>query len=713
MIAPSEMTPQEAYRLFLVGLQTMNLTVVPKGRTLEIVESNRARETPLPVYRSGNAVPGQDQVVRVVLRPEHISVEEMTAVVNAMKTSTGVVAPIPSAGAIILTDYGSSIDKLMEVMREVDAPTGTEKIYIIYLQNADAQDVAQKLGEIFGIGRAAGAGGGVAPPMTAAQRRAAAQQGANPPQPGAPNGAAAQGGSSTPSKIIPDTRTNSLIVIASERAYQRILALVRRLDFAAGGEATGTIHVYYLSNADAEQLAGTMNTLITGVAPQRAQPQAGGRPTNVPAAVTQQQAGAGAFEGQIKLTFDKPTNSLVIVSSPKDFYSLREVIRRLDKPRRQVFVEATIVEVSLDKTRKLGFSYHGGAQFELKNADDTTLFGGVEHKQLNSILTSPASLDGLIGGVIGPQIPGLSIPSIGVLFQLVQNNNEVNVLSTPNILTTDNEPAEISVGQNIPYQSSALGGLGNLGNLAQQQGQNQNTVNPLLGLGSLGQSISRQDVALTLKLTPHVSESDFVRLEVDLEISDILSENFGGNGPSWSKRRVKTPIVVRDQQPVVIGGLMSDKISQEESKVPLLGDIPLLGYLFKYQVKRKVKTNLLIFLTPYVIKDQSDIQRIFEQKVDERREFIRAYSSFEEREFDIHVDYRRKRGLLEEINKALIYADEDERAQREAEQSRQLLGEEGPVEMPPDLGVGDPDGVSPEGVPPPPPMPPPMPPEGE
>src|SRR5262249_36331202 len=156
-------------------------------------------------------------------------------------------------------------------------------------------------------------------------------------------------------------RTNSLIVIASERAYERILALVRRLDTAAGGE-TGTIHVYNLANADAEALAGTMNTLITGQAP-RPSTQPGGRerppPRPPPAAVSSggPAAAAGAFEGAIKLTHDKPTNSLVIVSSAKDFYSLREVIRRLDKARRQVFVEATIVEVTLNKTRKVGFAY--------------------------------------------------------------------------------------------------------------------------------------------------------------------------------------------------------------------------------------------------------------------------------------------------------------------------------------------------------------------
>jgi general secretion pathway protein D len=201
-----------------------------------------------------------------------------------------------------------------------------------------------------------------------------------------------------------------------------------------------------------------------------------------------------------------------------------------------------------------------------------------------------------------------------------------------------------------------------------------------------------------------------VRLEVDLEISDVLPES-GTLGPTWSKRRVKTPIVVRDQQPVVIGGLISDSVSVTETKVPVLGDIPLLGYLFKYQKREKKKTNLLVFLTPYVIKDQSDVQRIFEQKVRERREFVAAYSSLEDREIDPFIDYKRKRGLIEEINKAILSADEDERVMREALQNRSRLGQEGPVELP-DLGTGGTEGGSgaPDTTEPPPPPPPP---EGE
>jgi general secretion pathway protein D len=207
-------------------------------------------------------------------------------------------------------------------------------------------------------------------------------------------------------------------------------------------------------------------------------------------------------------------------------------------------------------------------------------------------------------------------------------------------------------------------------------------------------------VALKLKITPHVNDSDMVRLEIEQEISDIASENFANLGPSWTKRTVKTTVVVKDQQPVVIGGLMQDKTLINQSKVPLLGDIPILGYFFKFERKTKTKTNLLIFLTPYVIKDQGDIRTIFQKKVRERREFLRAYSSFtDEGDYEPEVDYNRKTGLVEDINQTVLRVEEDEAMLRQAEQSRGG-DEDGPVQVPDDF-------VPPEDAPEAPPQPPP------
>jgi general secretion pathway protein D len=380
---------------------------------------------------------------------------------------------------------------------------------------------------------------------------------------------------------------------------------------------------------------------------------------------------------------DKPTNSLVIVASVGDFLSLREVIRKLDTPRPQVYIEATIVEVGVDNGRDLGVSFHGGADF----GDGNLLLGGVQHTDLSSLnVATLATARGLVGGALGSLLPGSeqllgqSIPSFGVLFQALATNSNVNVLSSPHILTTDNEEAEISVGENIPYQGALTGLGGGAGGAA--------------GGFFPTQSIQRQDVALTLKITPQINASNMVRLAIDLEISDIASEDFQGLGPSWSKRTIKDTVVVQDQQAVIIGGLISDRVTNTESKVPLLGDIPILGYLFKYSQKRKVKRNLLVLLTPYIVKGQMDIEQIVERRVREQREFIRSFSNFRQIKYRPNTDYRRKRGVVEEINRSLIKVEKDAELLRELDRKR-VEHPDGPIEyFEEEEGDGEDDGGS-------------------
>ncbi len=276
------------------------------------------------------------------------------------------------------------------------------------------------------------------------------------------------------------------------------------------------------------------------------------------------------------------------------------------------------------------------------------------------------------------QLLGLptDIPAFGVMFQALQNNNNVNTLSSPHILTTDNEEAEIIVGQNIPFQGAFVGG--GFGGLAGAAGGDTASA-----LSSFMPSVSvqRQDVALKLKLTPHVNDSDMVRLELEQEVSDIASKNFNGLGPSTSKRTVKTVVVVRDQQTVVIGGLMGTKNIDSVSKVPLLGDIPILGYFFKHTNKTLQKTNLLIVLTPYVIRDQSDLRRIFKKKLEERREFIERYTNFKYQELGTDIDFRHKRGLLAEINSVGAHAEKEAKLLDAAKKQTDERVLE-PVEMP-------------------------------
>ena len=715
IISPVPVTPEEGYRLFLSALNSIGLTVAPAGDALQVVETPRVKED-APVYSPDEVAPTDDRYITRLFRVQNVPAAEIGGVLQKLRSKDGDVSWYDPTGTLIITDTASNVKRMMEVVQSLDQAGSSEKIWIVKLHNTTAADMAQKLGEVFQVA----AGGGLG--KTAA-----------PPPGGRPGGG--PGGENISdvkiSKIIPDERTNSLIIMASEHAYARIYALIKRLDQnkdEAEAMGEGRVHVYPLSNANADELAATLGALtgaqVTAGAGGTRRTGSSGRPgAGAPPPPSPTGGAAGGqlatslFESEVRLSADKPTNSLVIVSSAKDFLTLKAVIRKLDIARRQVFIEATILEVSLDRSRDLGLWFHGGDVVG-SGSDQTLVFGGSgAGKTLvpTSLLGDLAQ--GLAAGALGPEIqgadqilnqPGISIPAFGVFLKALATSNDVNVLSSPHILTTDNEEAEIKVGQNVPFQGAFLGGFGGLPGGTGTPGAT-GTTGTTGGFGGFLPSVSvqRQDVALDLKITPHVNSSGMVRLEVDQEISDIASENFNGLGPVTSKRTVKTVVVVRDQQPVVLGGLLQDREINTITKVPLLGDIPIIGYFFKQTTKKVQKTNLLVFLTPYVIEDQSDLKRIFEHKLHERREWLERFTAFHEaRDFEAKIDYRRKRGLLEEINRTARESDEEQAVMQHIREV-QSQEDQGPVEMPP--GFHAPTAPATPGQPAPPPGNPPPP----
>lgn len=653
IIAPNKMTAEQAYRLFLSGLATMGLTVVPKGNVLKVVEASQAKTDTVAIKRGTPAA--TDEFVRLIIRPEHVPAQDLSDALSAVKSPEGDIKVIGRAGILLVTDYGSHVRDMATLAREIDKPSEGAGVYTIRVQYADAKQLADTLGQVLGTSGGAAAGQPAPTPQPVKGRAATT---------------AADIEAAIPSKILADDRTNTLILVSNEAAYLRVRALVKRLDVALETESGGTIHVHYLENAKAEELAQTLNAALQGITqPQAGQPgaQGGRRPQPAPQPAPGAVDGT-AFEGDVRITHDTPTNSLVVISSGRDYQALRGVIKKLDAPRRQVFIEAVIVELNASNGYNIGTSFHGGVPTD----DGGVVIGGFQNGTTSSLnVSSLATQSGLIGGLLGPlleeaeELLGVSIPSYGVLFTALANNSNANVLSSPHLLTTDNVEAEISVGQNIPYQAgTTITGLGLPG-----------------GAGSTGfpgvtQPIQRQDIALTMKITPHVNASDMVRLDIEQEIQDLGEET--ELGPTWTKRKIKTTVVVRDQQSIVIGGLMSDRVNYRESKIPILGDIPLLGYLFKYTEKQTQKTNLLVLLTPYIIEDALDIDQIVERKVRERAEFLRSFSQLDAARYLPTVDYRKKRGLVEEINSTVEAVQRDIEALRALEQGGPVVPE-GPV----------------------------------
>ena len=354
IIAPQLVTAGEAYRIFLSALEAMGLTVQPDGRVLKIIESNHARESSIPVINPGEAVPRTEQYVTRLLRLKYITTEEVVQVLSRLKGRDGDITPYSTTNTLVITDLASNIRRMEEVVRALDVAMTGEKIWVIRLRNIVATEVAQMLQQVFNIGKAGTPGQPKRAPI-------------NVPLAGSTDGSAPPSlvgsGDDSISQIFPDDRTNSLIVVSSERTYQRVFALIKRLE-SQGGTASGDrIHVYALENANADDIAGVLSGIVTvvgGGGGSRTGSASRGRPASQPSSGSGP-AAAGLFQDEVKVTPDKSTNSLVILAGSKDYLVVRDVIRRLDIPRRQVFIEAAVMEVNLSKARDLGLSACSGA----------------------------------------------------------------------------------------------------------------------------------------------------------------------------------------------------------------------------------------------------------------------------------------------------------------------------------------------------------------
>ncbi len=675
--SPQKVTVAEAYQAFLSILETNGLTVVPHGRFLKIVETGEVETAGTPIYGVAQGVPNEDRYVTRMHRLGHITADDAAAVLTKFKSKEGDISVYGPGNMIILTDTGSNIRRLMTILEEIDVGSSGDQIFFEPIHYATASDVEKRINDLFDVKSA--------------------------PTPAAPKGA---GPSGLPintaelhvAKIVSDDRSNSLVIVATERAYLRILELIKRIDVPQTGE--GEIHVLALQHADATDLTKTLSDIIGGATGATPPPSGGsGKSGTAP----------GVFEGGIKVSADKATNSIVVTSSLRDYASLRTVVDRLDQPRRQVFIEAVIMDLQLKRSDAFGVSFHGGSAFDVSNPNDSILFGG--NKILNTISpipTDPDALQGFALGVRGPGIDGaqnflgtgISIPAFGAFIQALAKTGDTDLLSTPHILALDNEDAEINVGDNIPLQTnavSALGGLGGLGGAAGGAGSALGALGGLGGFGTVGSP--RQDVGTKLKIKPHLNDSNEVRLDVSEEISEQGAPLGGTLGAiPISKRTATTKLVVQDQQTVVIGGLIRNVASRAEEKVPVLGDIPVLGALFRKRTNTMEKRNLVLIMTPYIIRNQEDLRTVFERKMQERQEYLDRYFVFSDSsEYKPSKDWSRTNGLVEDIRQTYLQLEERKRLD-EITRPRELKTHEPqrPLEMP--QGVRSSSGGGPSGA---------------
>lgn len=680
--SPTPVTPRGAYRAFISALNVMGLTVRPSGKYLKVVQSSTKGLS--SVCLPGGSCPKDERIITRLVRLKHVAPNDVKAVLDGLKSKDGNIITYDPTALLIITDAAGVTHRLVRVIDQLDEKTEGDSIWIVRIKNAVASEIAERLSEVFDVD-----GNNASSKRTRrARKRRRRKRRRRRPKAQAKKGPGGEGGPGGVdiSNLLADDRTNLLVIVADEESYHRAKALIKKLDIDVEG-GKERVHVITLANADAEELRDTLSGL-TGGGRGRAARKRGRRGKNRKS--RQRRGGAGTvglFQGEVQITADASTNSLILVASMKDYLSLQRIIDQLDIPRRQVFVEASILEVSVSKTRELGFAFHGGAPVGSGDDRSLLLFGNNASK---SITLNPASLMGMAVGLRGPElkdaesllgIPGISFPTFGAFFTALQSDNDVNVISQPHILTTDNEEAVIEVGENVPFQSG-ISGMGNLGALMGQTGASaEQSAGQSAALSSLPMmSVQRQDVTLKLKITPYVNESNQVRLEIEQEMNEVKAID-PTVGPTTSKKKVQTTIVVKDQQTAVLGGLITEKTKKNVTKVPLLGDIPILGYLFKDTTTVKEKSNLLVFLTPYIIRDQSDLRRIFQRKMKKRREFLERYTLFEDYEFEEEINYRRTRGLLAEIDRVARMAEEDEAKRQKAIEESKVKDVDGPVLM--------------------------------
>ena len=384
--------------------------------------------------------------------------------------------------------------------------------------------------------------------------------------------------------LISYAATNSIIVTDPAHNIRKIESLIAALDVPAQ-EGKGKISVYPLHNADAEDISKVLTSLIARL------PATTGTQAQQPAGT------ATILEGTVSVAADKATNTLVIVGSPGDYDTIRDLIQKLDIPRRQVYVEAAIIEMSLTKQKEL--------DFEFQSYNTNGAIGGTNFGNIGNVITSGpsalANLNGLNVGLVKGTYTykGTEYLNVGALMHALQSDGEVNILSMPNIMVTDNQKAEIMAGENIPVITGQV----------QSASTGSATTN----------SVERKDVGVILKLTPQIMSDDSVRLDLYMEISDVTTiagVDANVSGPSTSKRAVTTSVVVRHGETMVIGGLIRDNVNASMSKVPFLADIPLIGWLFQYNTAKVEKTNLMILITPYIIKNEEDANSITKRKAD-------------------------------------------------------------------------------------------------
>lgn len=607
------MSKEEAYQAFLSALEVAGFTTVTgPGGMIKIVPLKLAISSPIPIYV--DSTPQTDSYVTRLITMQNISALEMSSAIKDLISKNGNMFAYPATNTLVITDSGNNIDRLMKIIKELDQEGPQQVLEIIPVNYATAKDIAATVLSLFEIEQKS-----TSSRTTRRRTKSTSSQSED---------------LKDVSKIIADERTNSLIVLASKRAIPKVRAVIKKLDVPLDLTESGNIHVHYLKYANAKEMAETLSSITSGAKTAAAKGKAGGKGDASTAVAS---LGDGVSIGA-----DESTNALIITAEAKDYRILvDELISKLDVPRRQVYLESIVMELEVTNQSTAGATGYGGY-----GGGSMIGFGGSQHSDFNpaqfftpgGMFNTPGMLGGLLSrDTITIDIPNTSgsgtqemtIPAFAAFLNFLSTHSQANIVSTPNILTLDNQKAMIDVSKTIYAKKVSQSGT---------TGFQSIEPTPL-------------EAGLTLEITPQITEGDAVRLEIHHKLSNFTGPVSAETGAAdTTKREIQTTVMAMDGQTVVLGGLMQDIDTTGKSKIPLLGDIPIIGWLFSYRTKLFNKTNLLVFITPHVIRDPTDFSEISRRKIKQRNEFL-----------DKNYSRRRQRSIRDTIARhradLLEYAD--------------------------------------------------------
>jgi len=579
LFSEQPISPREAYLNYLAALRGLGFTVVEVGGLFKVVPEDDAK------LQTGTVAVGEtgrrgDQILTQVFKLNHENANNLVPVLRPLISPNNTINANPGNNSLVITDYADNLQRIGKIIAAMDTPAAGE-VEVIPLRNAVAADLApivQRLSDSSGAA-----------------------------VPGAPAGGAT-------SSVIADSRNNSLLVKAGSPARMAsIRSLVERLDQPLqGSAAAGNVWVVHLKNADATKLAQVLRAAVSGAgggggsatpsattATPATQPAvtAGGASPQATAPVS---ASAGPSTGGF-IQADPSTNSLIITAAEPMYRQLRAMIEQLDSRRAQVYIESMIVEVSGDNAADFGFQWQGLLG---SSGDKYGVAAGTNFNAGNSSSNNIVSLSGaLAGGTLTAPGQGLNIAllknyggtyALAAVARLLQSQTNTNIVSTPNLITLDNEEAKIIVGSNVPFVTGQFTNTGTA------------TTSPF-------QTIERKDVGITLRIKPQIGEGGTIRMTIFQEsssVSDKVAPGTNNAGPSTDKRSIESTVVVDDGAILVLGGLIEDKFTENKTKVPLLGDLPLVGGLFRSATRTKTRTNLMVFLRPVIMRDAEAAKRM-------------------------------------------------------------------------------------------------------